>query len=139
MCISVAHRNKETLSRIKRDKMYGWKCPPFTLYAGRPSKWGNPFIVGKHYTDLQMLIDIGFLKNFFDGFGYLGTKGYLVKDLKDCLTLYRLWLEYMIKKFPEIYNLAELGKYKYIACYCDLDKPCHVDVLIEFYKLNVIY
>ena len=29
----------------KRSK--GWKMPENTVYVGRPTKWGNPFVVGK--------------------------------------------------------------------------------------------
>lgn len=38
------------------------KKHPYEVYIGRPSKWGNPFVVGKH-----------------------GKRG-------ECITLYREWL-----------------------------------------------
>jgi hypothetical protein len=36
--------------RIQRKRTKGWKMPPNTLYVGRPTKWGNPYIVGKDGT-----------------------------------------------------------------------------------------
>lgn len=37
----------EQPSRVQRKRARGWKMPPNTVYVGRPSKWGNPFIVRK--------------------------------------------------------------------------------------------
>ena len=33
--------------RIQRKRTKGWKMPPNTVYVGRPSRYGNPWIVGK--------------------------------------------------------------------------------------------
>ena len=30
--------------RIQRKRTKGWKMPPNTVYVGRPSTWGNPFL-----------------------------------------------------------------------------------------------
>lgn len=35
--------------RIQRKRKKGWMMPEGTVYVGRPSKWGNPFRVGRHY------------------------------------------------------------------------------------------
>jgi hypothetical protein len=35
----------------KRDK----NVPPDAVYVGRPSKWGNPFKIGKHGTREQVI------------------------------------------------------------------------------------
>lgn len=32
--------------RIQRKRTKGWKMQPNTVYVGRPSKWGNPFLLG---------------------------------------------------------------------------------------------
>jgi len=31
--------------RIQRSRAKGWKMPKGAVYVGRPSKWGNPFLV----------------------------------------------------------------------------------------------
>ena len=30
--------------RIQRKRTKGWRMPPNTVYVGRPTKWGNPYI-----------------------------------------------------------------------------------------------
>lgn len=35
-----------TPRRIRRRRTKGWKTPPNTVYVGRPTMFGNPFIVG---------------------------------------------------------------------------------------------
>ncbi len=30
--------------RIQRKRTKGWKMPPNTIYVGRPTVWGNPFL-----------------------------------------------------------------------------------------------
>lgn len=36
-----------TPTRIQRLRSAGWRTPPNAVYVGRPSKWGNPFVVGR--------------------------------------------------------------------------------------------
>lgn len=36
--------------RIQRKRAKGWRMPENTVYVGRGSKWGNPFVVGEHGT-----------------------------------------------------------------------------------------
>jgi hypothetical protein len=31
------------------------KRQPFDVYIGRPSKWGNPFVIGRHGTRAQVI------------------------------------------------------------------------------------
>ena len=33
--------------RIQRKRSKGWRMPKNTIYVGRPTRWGNPFRVGK--------------------------------------------------------------------------------------------
>jgi hypothetical protein len=32
--------------RVQRKRTKGWKMPENTIYVGRPTKWGNPYVVG---------------------------------------------------------------------------------------------
>lgn len=34
--------------RIQRKRSKGWRMPDNTVYVGRPTKWGNPFVVGQN-------------------------------------------------------------------------------------------
>ena len=37
--------DSKTPKRIQRKRIKGWHMPPNAVYVGRPSKWGNPFVV----------------------------------------------------------------------------------------------
>lgn len=39
--------------RIQRRRAPGWRMPEGAIYVGRPSRWGNPFWVGKGMRDAQ--------------------------------------------------------------------------------------
>lgn len=56
-----------------------------------------------------------------------------VTHLEDSLRLYRMWLE---KKLVEDPKFLEPLKGKDLACWCPLDKPCHVDILLEFLEAS---
>jgi len=36
------------VKRIQRKRTKGWRMPENTVYVGRPTKWGNPFSVGRY-------------------------------------------------------------------------------------------
>ena len=33
--------------RIQRSRRRGWRLPEDAVYVGRPTKWGNPFVLGR--------------------------------------------------------------------------------------------
>lgn len=66
-------------------------------FIGRPSKVGNPFIIGKD-----------------------GTRIEVIQKFKDWIITQPELLEY-------VYSLEG----KRIACYCQLNKSCHGDVIIN--------
>lgn len=39
--------------RIKRERTKGWKMPQNTVYVGRPSCWGNPYVVTPGLTAVE--------------------------------------------------------------------------------------
>ena len=77
------------------------KKAKFDVYVGRPSKWGNPFRIGK------------------DG------------SRKECIEKYREWLERsQSQRAQELrWALPEL-RGKVLGCWC-APKSCHGDVLAE--------
>lgn len=98
--------------RIQRKRTKGWKMPENTVYVGRPTKWGNPFIVGKPG----------------------GVYSALVKDQRHAWQLYR---SVAVDK-PELVAAAQTElKGKNLACFCPLpsqpyaDDCCHAAVLLE--------
>lgn len=76
--------------------------PPNTIKVARPSKWGNPFIIGRNY-----------------GSGNI--------DAETAVRLFRI--DKALDKMKEDAKSQLRGKN--LACFCPLDKPCHADVLLE--------
>lgn len=89
--------------RIQRKRTKGWKLPEDAVIVTRPTKWGNPFVVGK-------------LSDFGD-----------VPDPETAVAFYRATVD---KGLMRIKIRQEL-RGKKLACYCPLDRPCHADVLAE--------
>lgn len=93
--------------RIQRKRTKGWKMPRNTVYVGRPTKYGNPFVVGKgwewsYFTcrNSEEAVDM------FASDIYCSSVG-LTREA-----------------------IAQL-RGKNLACWCALDQPCHADVLLE--------
>lgn len=101
--------------RIQRKRSKGWTMPENAVYVGRPTRYGNPF----------HLIDYG-------GRPAVTTRGGSVvitcDDIADArATAVR---EYRVFLAGQRMNLSSL-RGKDLACWCPLDQPCHVDVLLE--------
>jgi hypothetical protein len=71
--------------------------------VARPSKWGNPFLVGKQGTAAEC---VALYQEF----------------AAECVALYRGPVQ-----APATRELRG----KNLACWCALDAPCHADVLLE--------
>lgn len=82
--------------------------PPNTIYVGRPTKWGNPYIVGT-----EMVI------------GRFGDERRPHLTAAEAVEEYRFHLPHR-----RHLDLREL-RGKNLACWCPLDQPCHADVLLE--------
>ena len=81
--------------------------PANTIYVGRPTKWGNPYAIGKE-------------SNPYDH--------HIVKDRKEAVELYNDYIESVLVVNP---NFFDKLKGKNLACWCALDQPCHVDVIFD--------
>lgn len=99
--------------RIRLSRAKGWRLPSNAVHVGRPSRWGNPFIVGKHGTREQCAAKFYALASGFISFSE-------DIDTDEQLSMYR-----RIRR-----GLAKL-KGKDLACWCALDGgACHADVLL---------
>lgn len=99
--------------RIQLSRKKGWKMPPNTIKADRSTKWGNPFIVGKHGTRQECVRYFRML---------LG--GYLCLGLDDeCLKEQQQLLKHAEKHIEQLRG-------KNLACWCK-GSPCHADVLLK--------
>lgn len=105
------------MRRIQRKRTKGWRMPENAVYVGRPTKWGNPYQVGKMFFPTDELI----LNPF-------NPKMEMCKTIEQCLELYKQHLQRELKY--ERLDLNEL-KGKDLACFCSLSCKCHADILLE--------
>ena len=96
--------------------------PPNTIYVGRPSKWGNPFIFPHKIPSCPEC-----------GGGFTDFE-YATKE--DSVEIYRVWifskgwvLDWQEK--PTIEEIKRKLKDKNLCCWCSLDQRCHADVLLQ--------
>jgi len=93
--------------RIQRKRTKGWRMSPNTIYVGRPTIWGNPFVVGR------------------DG------------DADRCVELFKAVLRMPFLRLPDGTDvrwndlIKERLRGKHLACWCALDRPCHADILLQ--------
>jgi len=104
--------------RIQRKRSKGWRMPEGAIYVGRPTRWGNPFIVSSEPARLEHYAD--YTKNVDLWHGW---------PCVDAATAVRAFREMKAAYIPRIVLDALRGKD--LACWCPLDKPCHADVLLE--------
>jgi len=129
--------------RIQRSRAKGWKMPENTVYVGRPSACGNPFVCIQPYGCPKSRV-------YDHGYEADGTP-----SMHCCVDTFREWLRqgmagedsHLIGKGGGIRaalmamtgNIARTAlvaavpklRGKNLACYCALDRPCHADVLLE--------
>ena len=109
--------------------------PDNAVYIGRPSKWGNPFIM----VGDQLFSDASHRRTIFSPWIIYDQHHLYTKEegLDKCLELYKLWVMGWlvtndVKPCP--FSLEEARKElngKDLACWCPRTKKCHADILIE--------
>jgi len=107
--------------RIQRKRTLGWRMPANTVYVGRGSKWGNPFVVGEAIKDqmnFAMFLWMGIPSNAWENNQPM--------TLDQVMSSYRRF----VPEYPSMYPTWKL-KGKNLACWCRLDQPCHADILLE--------
>ena len=107
--------------RIQRKRTKGWRMPSNTVYVGRPSEWGNPFVVGVH-GDAEKCVSL-YRECCFGqpGPGEL-TKAQLRAANK-------AWPDHF--SMPCAMTVKIFLRGKTLCCWCPLDQPCHAEVLLE--------
>lgn len=111
--------------RIQRSRARGWRMPEGALYAGRGSKYGNPFVVGAPYFVVDMA---AYLKG--QPLSEAMWKTYTAVDAVDC---YKRWLPAQVGRSG--FSLVQEAKADLrghdLACWCGLGDVCHVDWLLS--------
>ncbi len=116
------------------------KLPEGAVYVGRPSKWGNPFVIGQPSGV------------FPDGLGAKGQSETLIPVVSRevSIELYRQLMtgtvtaemyphghdwQRRFRRLSRSFLPMEVAsgelRGKHLACWCALDQPCHADVLLD--------
>lgn len=107
--------------RVQRKRTKGWEMPPNTVYVGRPTLYGNPYLVTKPPPMWPK--------------GNPWGRGEAVR-------LYEVMLAggWRLRRRPGFVivetAMRELEG-KNLACWCPLDVPCHADVLLQYANAHV--
>lgn len=112
--------------RIQRQRTKGWRMPDGAVYVGRPTKWGNPFVVGDLYDRVHAT----------GRYGNRAIAELHVTDRAQAVDLYRGWLEgdtlhLDATEPPNLVGIRGALAGHDLCCWCPLDQPCHADVLLE--------
>lgn len=79
--------------------------------VSRPTRWGNPFKIGKRYYD------------------YLATNGVcIIRDHEDVIESFKVYL-FNSPSLVEAIKRELTGKN--LACWCPMNQACHADILLD--------
>jgi hypothetical protein len=117
-------------ARIQRRRTKGWRMPDGAVYVGRPSRWGNPFVLGETYlwlgsTDLPFPIGTHREPGVYDH----NIRVERLTEPRIAVEWFRAWFP-MLQSNRPYFGLDPLRGHD-LVCWCPLDQPCHADVLLE--------
>lgn len=113
----MATTSKPRRVQLRRTK--GWTMPANTVKVARPTKWGNPFVIG----GANSLSALYAWRKWLDG-----AKRVCVPTRAVAVAAYRDYLRWQIH--TGALNISEL-RGRNLACFCKPGEPCHADVLLE--------
>lgn len=102
--------------RIQLRRTKGWRMPEGAVNVARPTKWGNPFIIGEKYPVYED--------------GILLKRGVTMHTRGDVVCVFRDWVWADAQDDYRLQAIFELSG-KTLACWCKPDEQCHADVLLE--------
>lgn len=129
--------------RIQRRRTAGWRMPDGAVYVGRPTRWGNPFTVGKTLVRYPAIDG--------DTWEHEGRSGktpgerHAYRHPDGSITWHRVEVATRAQ-VVELYRLhtGPMGSYELdvdevrrelagrdLVCWCPESEPCHADVLLE--------
>jgi hypothetical protein len=103
----------ELPTRVQLRRAKGWRMPENTVKVDRSTRWGNPFVVGKHGTQARC---VELFTMLLGGYQCISMGA-------DIVQAQLAYIQHAQK------HLAEL-RGKSLACWCRLGTPCHADVLL---------
>ncbi|HXJ39084.1 MAG TPA: DUF4326 domain-containing protein [Bryobacteraceae bacterium] len=112
--------------RIQRKRTKGWRMPAGAVSVTRPGRFGNPFPVADYGLELSLALFKSTATGIWDPDLVVGMSNGLFAHT--CIRASG-WRKRLGGHPVEIIRAELRGKD--LACFCALDQPCHVDVLLE--------
>lgn len=104
------------MKRVQRRRTKGFKMPENCFYVGRPTKFGNPFLVERFGREKAV--------EWFRECIYNNVMCYAYLDELEASTAHN-HMKYISENI-------ELLRGKDLSCFCSLQQNCHADVLLEY-------
>lgn len=105
--------------RVQLRRIRGWTMPGNCVKVARPTRWGNPYVIGGEYD-----------ANQFTPLRSINRQR--VNDREHAVELFRRLMDQNRQWSPALFEryIAPL-RGKSLACFCRIDLACHADVLLE--------
>jgi hypothetical protein len=100
-------------ARLRLSRAKGFRLPDDAVSVARPTKWGNPFVVGRDGSAADCVRLYGML---LGGLLCMSCAAPVAAQKATIETIERDWIELVGKR---------------LACWCQIGRPCHADVLGE--------
>lgn len=115
------------MKRIQRKRLKGWKKPVNSIYIGRPSIFGNPFLINEKVFQaspcMEFWAEDKFSQKDLEKYG----ENQIIRTVDEAIRLYK---EYILPEIPK--DILNQLKGKTLMCWCSLNEPCHGDVIIDY-------
>lgn len=102
-------------SRLQRKRTKGYRQPKDAVFVGRPTFWGNPYLVSQRPPMWPVNAPWG-RKEAADAFELMVAGGWRLKRPPG--------FQIMERAMTELEG-------KDLLCWCPLDQPCHADYLLK--------
>ncbi len=113
--------------RIQLRRTKGWRLPENTIVVSRPSKWGNPFVVGEDVPPEARRFLVDPTDPHRDGLlRALASLSRVKITQQQAVDAHAWWI---LEQPHLMLSLGELRGHD-LACWCK-PGPCHADTLIE--------
>jgi len=131
------------MDRVQRSRAKGAKLPEATLYCGRPTRRGNPFIAIRHGAVYAVRWGDGRWTEQWERLGlpptvHFAKERHWLEPTIECArqTAMELYAYTLGRLNPEILGqiMAECRGHEHLSCFCPLDGACHVDYLLDCLK-----
>jgi hypothetical protein len=129
--------------RVQLRRTKGWRLPEGAISCARPSRWGNTYVVGEPMWMMWSCESHGSVGHYQRPTVWAEQSRETLITPELAVEMFRHDLEGSLTPWKdehpgdaayreELVAALEALRGHDLACFCDLDEPCHVDVVLEF-------